>query len=286
MALNISTQSWWETDDYTVQDLIPPQFKDPALHGPEGLALVRAFKSGVTQQGWGLTGPEGSEGFMHRYMHKEFLSRRTEHGYLKERHGAAYVMRASRLMCVDIDGKNGGLEHISMLGALPFTLAEISKSGNGYHLFYSTDDVWDAELGFDQIPDQIGIVQGVDIRGVGCVYHWPTQAWNTREVAPLPDWLRDKLIAKKQERAARKVALNKINTLDETEKLVMHAELLDELKKTIPAGRRNTTLFAIGGQLKAAEVDDWQKHLSQKAYDVGLDSREVEKLISNIENYG
>src|SRR5690606_30401280 len=127
----------------------------------------------------------------------------------------AYVMRSVRLVAIDIDGKNGGLEHVTEIGALPLTMAERSKSGNGYHLFYETDDVWDVDEGFAQIPDQIGFVQGVDIRGTGCVYHFPAQRWNNRKVTKLPDWLRDQLLAKQQRMASQtSVILKTLSTMD------------------------------------------------------------------------
>lgn len=285
MTLQIPTQNWWETDRYTVDKLLPVQFEEAELWGPKGPALVRAYEDGSTQRGWGLTSKEG-DGFMPRYLRGEFAARRTEYGYDAGKNAAAFVLRSGRLVCVDIDGKNGGLEHAGSLGALPRTLAETSKSGTGYHLYYRTTEEWDEALGFELIPDQIGIVQGVDIRGTGCVYHYPTQRWNDSEVAPIPAWLQDRLLLKKQHRANAVAAISKIKTLDETEILLMHAELLDELKKPIPAGRRNNTLFAIGSQLKLAEVPDWQAALEQRAHDLGLDNGEVSKLVENIEKYG
>jgi hypothetical protein len=290
MSLQISRKSWWETDRYDRDWLIPPRLLEPEaadFWGPKGPALVRAYPDGSTQQGWGLTGKEGSEGFMPRYLRGEFLPRRTEYGYEHGKHAAALVMRSARLMCVDIDGKNGGLEHARSLGALPHTLAETSKSGNGYHLYYATDEEWDEKEGFGLIPDHIGIVQGVDIRGVGCVYHQPTQRWNNHMPAPLPEWLRDRLLLKKQQRQSAAVNIHKkLTTLDETEILIMHSELIDELAKPVPAGRRNNTLFAIGSKLKLAEVPDWEEKVRDRAEELGLDINEAEKLINNISNYG
>ena len=63
---------------------------------------------------------------------------------------------------------------------LPPTLAETSKSGDGYHLFYLVDEEWDDEKGYGLLGDRIGIEQGVDIRATGCVYHHPQQRWNDR----------------------------------------------------------------------------------------------------------
>jgi hypothetical protein len=287
MALNISKKNWWETDAYTVEALLPPEvLNNDSLWGPKGPALVRAYEGGSTQSGWGLTPPKDSEeGFMARYDRGEFLPRRTEYGYDKGTHAAAIVMRSSRLVCVDIDGKNGGLEHAGSLGALPLTLAETSKSGNGYHLYYAVPEQWTEDEGFGLLADAIGIVTGVDIRAVGCVYHFPSQRWNTREIAEIPDWFLDKLRERKARRAVFSAQVMKLDTLDETEILIMHAELLDELAKPIPAGKRNTSLFAIGHKLKAAQVPGWEGHLTARADDLGLSQDETDRIVRNIGRY-
>jgi hypothetical protein len=287
MALNIQTKNWWETDTYTVEALIAPQaLSDDTMWGPQGPALVRAYENGSTQSGWGLTPPQGSdEGFMVRYTRGEFMPRRTEYGYDKGSHAAALVMRSTRLLCVDIDGKNGGLEHAGSLGAMPLTLAETSKSGNGYHLFYAVPEDWTEDEGFGLLADAIGIVTGVDLRAVGCVYHYPSQRWNEREIAEIPDWFLDKLIERKARRAIFTAQTMKLDTLDETEILIMHAELLDELAKPIPAGKRNTSLFAIGHKLKAAGVENWEGHLTARADDLGLSTDETDRIVRNIGRY-
>jgi hypothetical protein len=287
MVLNISTKNWWETDEYTVDALLAPQMlENPRLWGPQGPALVRAYEGGSTQAGWGLTPPQGSEdGFMARYTRGEFLPRRTEYGYDKGSHAAAIVMRSSRLVCVDIDGKNGGLEHAPSLGALPLTLAETSKSGNGYHLYYAVQEMWTEDEGFGLLADAIGIVTGVDIRAVGCVYHYPSQRWNEREIAEIPEWFLDKLLERKARRAVFTAQAMKLDTLDETEILIMHAELLDELAKPIPAGKRNTSLFAIGHKLKSAGVPNWEGHLTARADDLGLSADESDRIVRNIGRY-
>ena len=90
-------------------------------------------------------GKDGADGFMPRYLRGVFNSRRVVYGYERGKWAYAFVMRSMRLVCVDIDGKNGGLEHAKKLGLLPPTLAETSKSGDGYHLFYLVDEEWDDE---------------------------------------------------------------------------------------------------------------------------------------------
>src|SRR5690349_10217609 len=129
------TQPWWRTDDYVESAPLPAHvFENPGVIGPKGVALVRAWPSGMTDQGWGLQGKDGGEGFMPRYKRGEFLPRRILFGYDRGKWAFALVMRSVRLVCIDIDGKNGGFEHAKRLGKLPPTLAETSKSGNGYHL--------------------------------------------------------------------------------------------------------------------------------------------------------
>ena len=136
MVLQIPTKGWWETDQYGLQILIPAVLEHEDLWGPRGPAIVKAYSNGTTQVGWGLNPPrDSSDGFMPRYLRGEFLEKRTSAGYDQNRHAAAFVMRSARLIIVDIDGKNGGLQGIHQLGNLPFTLAETSKSGTGYQPF-------------------------------------------------------------------------------------------------------------------------------------------------------
>jgi hypothetical protein len=286
-VINIPRQPWWETDEYIVEDTIPPQITDRAadLYGPNGVALIRAYVSGAAQDGWGLTSKKG-EGFMPRYLRGEFLERKALFGYDAGKHGMAFVLRSMRLLCVDIDGKNGGLKYAPSLGNLPYTLAETSKGGNGYHLWYYVEDDWDETTGFGLLPDQVGIVQGVDIRGTGCIYHWPTQRWNTRPITPLPQFLKTRLLEHAQQRTAKAEAIKAIAASEDPEEiLLLQASLLEELKKPIKAGQRNTTLFAIGGKLKAAGVDKWQAPVVERGLKIGLDSKEIDDIIRNIERY-
>ena len=287
MGLNISQKKWWETDAYLSEHPIPTELDRVA--GPSGLALVKVHSNGTTQTGWGEAPPKNDVqggGFIQRYGRGEFSPNRAMYSYINKDTPFAFVMRSMRAMCVDIDGKNGGIESARRLGPLPATLAEISKSGTGFHLFYETPEEWLDDKGFSLIPDQIGITQGVDIRGTGCVYHYHAQRWNTRELAPLPEWLKDRLLEKQARREASKVAMQKISTLDEMERLMAHDELFDELAKPIKAGTRNTTLFAIGAKLMQAGVDDWEKRIQERALALGLDLAEIEKILENIARYG
>lgn len=278
---------WWRTDTYDYENPLPDTlFDKEGVWGPNGPALVQLFPDGKTGPGWGLQGSDGRPGFMEKYRHLEFTPRRIMYGVERGSHDFAWIMRSGNVVCFDIDGKNGGLEHASELGFLPPTLSEVSKSGNGYHLFYLTDDVWDSLTGYAAYTDHIGLVQGVDFRGTGCVFHYPAQKWNRRGIARLPDHLDDMLTKKQLARSYTKSVIKKTLELDEMEILLMHQELMDELKKPIPAGRRNNTLFAIGTDMLAAGVPDWEQHLGDRATQLGLDSEEVGKLIANITKYG
>lgn len=291
--------SWWMDETYEDAERgLPEEFALNTYPGDPLLspALVKVYEQDdgdpLTQKGWGLLGPKDKEtgvrgeGFMPRYLRGEFLPGRALARYLRYDEPFAIVMRSVSMICVDIDGKNGGLEHANELGLTIPTLAETSKSGNGYHLFYRVPDTWDQEKGFNLYADAIGIVQGVDIRGGGCVYHYPSQRWNSRPLADIPPFLAQKLTQREQRRtsvAAKIVAIT--NTTDETERIMLHDELLTELKKPILAGRRNQTLFAIGSQMKLADVPGWDQAVLERANQIGLDNAEADKIVSNIETY-
>lgn len=275
---------WWQSDIYDDDAAAVDSFM--LLAGPEGPALVKAWPDGRTDPGWGLTGAGGKEGFMPRYLRGEFNSRRVIYGYAHGRWAFAFVMRSVQMVCIDIDGKNGGIEFAKRLGLLPPTLAETSKSGDGYHLFYTVDEKWDPVNGFGLLGDRIGIEQGVDVRATGCVYHHAQQRWNNRRPVPLPDHLYQVLTRREQKLAATQERIHKIlDSEDEMEILMMHEELLSELEKPIPQGKRNNTLFAIGSQMNEAAVPDWEKAVSERAHKAGLDTEETAKLISNITKY-
>lgn len=281
-----SSKPWWMTEDYSVDLTVPSVFDQHV--GPKGLALVKAWPDGRTQKGWGLNPPKGeTDGFMPRYNRGEFNDRRVLYGYARGRWAFAFIMRSLRLVCVDIDGKNGGFVGARKLGPLPKTLAETSKSGNGYHLFYSVDEEWDEDKGYALLADRIGIEDGVDIRATGCVYHHETQMWNGRGIAPLPDYLKEMLLHREQKVSAAYQHIDAVlSSGDDMEVLMMHDQLTDELKKPIPSGKRNITLFAIGNKMRQAEVPGWQDLVRERAEDVGLPVDEIEKLVANISTYG
>lgn len=278
-------QPWWLSDTYDHDYAVPVQFEAEA--GLEGPALVRVWNDGKTDMGWGLTDKQGRPTFIPLYKRKRFHTKPILVGYDLNKWAFAFVMRSMRVVCIDIDGKNGGIEHAASLGMLPPTLAETSKSGDGYHLFYKvSDDQWDPDAGFAMYGDRIGIEQGVDFRGTGCVYHYPSQRWNGRNLAELPMRIKDRLLAHQQRKAASAAVIVKTLELEDPEEvLIMQADLLQDLKKPIPAGRRNNTLFAIGQQLKLAQIPDWDTHLHARALAVGLDQDEADKLVSNVRRY-
>ena len=281
-----------ETTQFTRDDTDP---FGAVASGPRGTAAVEVYENGRTQSGWGLLEPKrspkaGKPSFMPRYMRGEFRLRRVVNAYRTRQEPFAYVMRAQALICVDIDGKNGGFDSTLKLGELPPTLAETSKSGNGVHLFYETDEPWDDEQGFALFNDHIGLAQGIDLRATGCVYHYHTQRWNDLPVAPLPERLREILTAKKERRQALKIIKPLVITDDMEEDELMAAllqkdTLLKELANPLPPGSRNNNLFAIGSKLKANGVEGWDNLVYVRALEVGLEVDEADKLVRNIENY-
>lgn len=274
-------KAWWQLDEYNLSGANDgPRMDDASLWGPQGPALVQLWNDGKTGPGW------GRDEFMRRYKKLEFAPRRVLYGYDRGAWNFAWIMRSGRLVCIDIDGKNEGFDHASELGFLPPTVAETSKSGNGYHLFYRVDDDWDVNEGFALYRDHIGIVKGVDVRGTGCVYHYPTQRWNSRELVQLPAHLAQRLQQRSINQRRQMENIQKTLELDPEEIAMLHDELLTELKKPIPQGKRNNTLFAIGSQLLAAEVPGWEEKLGDRASQVGLDDEEIDKLLANIKKYG
>ena len=270
---------WWSTDEYSISLSVPDSMA--VMAGPRGTALVRVWEDGRTDPGW------GEEKFMTSYNRGLFRPMPILVGYERDKWAFALVMRSLNLVCLDIDGKNGGLQSIGSLGMLPHTLAETSKSGDGYHLFYSTDDEWDSDRGFAMLRDRIGVVQGVDFRSTGCVYHYKSQRWNGRPIAPLPEHLKDRLLKKEQQVNATVSSIVKVlDAGDQVEVVMLQSKLVEELGKPIPAGKRNNTLFAIGSQLKLAQVEDWERLIETRADEVGLPDEEITKLIYNIEKYG
>jgi hypothetical protein len=269
---------WWLSELYSKSSLLPP-VPIEALAGPHGPAYVQVYPNDSTAPGW------GEELFMPKYIKRAFSSRRAEVVYTRNDTPFALVMRSMSMVCIDIDGKNDGFQSAAGL-ILPPTLAETSKSGNGFHLFYTVDDTWDPQLGFAKVRDKIGFMQGIDLRGTGCVFHYPQQQWNTRQPVPLPAHMHDKL----NERPSLEKSIQAIQVVldsdDPVEVAIMQDNVASRLTAPIPQGRRNNTLFAIGAEMNRAQIVGWEKQVYERALDVGLAQDEVEKLIRNIRNYG
>ena len=278
--MDFNRTPWWKTDAYPDDSPTGPLDLERAdLWGPKGAAMIQLWPDGTTAKGW------GRDTFMALYKSNAFLPKRILFGYEKQKWNYSWIMRGSRIVCVDIDGKNGGFEHASELGFLPPTAAEVSKSGNGYHLFYLTDDVWHPDDGFGQFRDHIGIVGGVDIRGTGCVYHHPQQRWNERPLAQIPQFLSERLQEKARLQQQAENTIIKKLALEPEEVAIMHDELITELNKPIASGKRNVSLFAIGQKMKLAQVPDWETLLADRAVQIGLDEDEADKIVANVKRY-
>ena len=278
--------TWWTTEQYTGKHPIPEEFQ--TLAGPAGVGCVRVWPNGKTDPGWGLTPDKSGRAFSDNYAAHKFDQQIALIGWVSRRWEFAFVMRSMKMVCIDIDGKNGGMKNIGKLGQLPMTLAETSKSGDGYHLFYATPwDDWDEDKGFAMFRDRIGLVPGVDIRAVGCVFHYDGQLWNDRPVAPLTDYLKDTWLAR-YARADKEIddIIEMVDRGEDDEVIAFRGKLIHDLTSTKPpVGKRNTTLYAIGVQMLLAGVPDWDDLVWERAVAVGLDNAEAHKLVSNVRKY-
>ena len=251
--------------------------------GPLGPAYVQVYDDGSTAPGW------GGKTFISKYRKRGFDLRRALTMFERKQTPHALVMRSVSMICIDIDGKNGGIESAAALN-LPHTMAETSKSGNGYHLFYLVDDTWNPTFGFDRLRDRIGWRTGIDIRAVGCVYHYPLQRWNALIPAPLPDAILIDLEQARDDMVARSETITRLRTStdpdDQMEFLMMQSTIQSKLNAPIAAGKRNNTLFAIGSEMKIAGITGWSEQVYNRAVALGLADDEAEKLVKNIDKYG
>jgi hypothetical protein len=269
-------QQWFEDSNlYYLNTPSPPQLSYPKL------GTVRVFGSGKTQPGWGATE------FMESWEAGHFDPSRTARHYERYSQPFAYIMRTLPMICVDIDGKNGGVPTARTL-ALPATFGERSKSGNGYHLFYSIPYTpWHESLGFNEFPDIIGLVPGVDIKGTGLVFHYPNQRWNGLDVAQLPPTLVDLIGRARDVRFQTRVTKQGVEALDDEDLMILHDTLLTELNTAkIPVGERNNTLYKLGSRLCAAGAKGWEFDVRRRGAELGLDEGELDELVKNIHAYG
>lgn len=275
MGLTADTRQWFELNGQYTEDLAVP----PSIHTTD-LDLVRVYPNKKTQPGWGAVD------FVKNHCMGYFAPKRALRFWDNHRLPFGIVMRSIPYVVIDIDGKNGGIEMAQIL-ELPETLAEISKSGNGYHLFYRIPDaVWDKERGFNQITDQIGILPGIDIKGTGIVYHYENQRWNDLEPVELPESLSHLIIRAGEARRAARITREGVSGMDPDELVIVHDQLKEDLESaTFVAGGRNNKLFAIGAKMAAAYYPAWDLALYDKGAEIGLDTDEVSAIISNIEKY-
>ena len=162
-----------------------------------------------------------------------------------------------------------------------------ASQATGYHLFYVVDEQWDDVTGYGQLADRIGLEQGIDIRATGCVYHHNTQRWNRMPPVNAPAHLLDLMKARDQKTAATAARIDTVlANADDMEVLMLHDEILTDLAKPMPQGKRNVTLFAIGNHMRQAQIEHWESLLEKRALEVGLDQVEAEKIIRNINAYG
>src|SRR5690606_24699603 len=205
--------SWYENEKYEVDGLPKEISEYPSL------ALVKNYPNGKTQPGW------GAKDFMDNYQKGLFDPKKALHFAEKSGFPYSIVMRSLPMICVDIDGKNGGIETARVL-SLPRTLAERSKSGNGYHLFYRIPyPVQDPLRGYAEIPDIVGLIPGVDIKGTGLVYRYAHQRWNRHPILTAPPQLLELMTNASEVRRRARITREGVANLDPDELVIIHDEL-------------------------------------------------------------
>ncbi len=282
--------TWYEdTKQYAHDHWIGPGAPgDREIGGPRGVALLDVFDEGKTTPGWGLAATDRHGGFIAEYGAGKFAARPRVRRYLERGRPFAFVMRSVNMLAIDVDhhaepGSPNGFDSLRQLGFdLPETMAETSKSGAGRHLFYRTQDLWLPDEGYGVYDDVLGLVPGIDIRAVGCVYHYDTQRWNDLPVAGAPQELLDMLELRRQKKQAHSTRLSAAAAdLDDTEALIVHHDLKTQLAADIPPGKRNATLYAIGRDMHLSGLPGWEDLIRDRANEIGIDSAEAEKIIAN-----
>ena len=270
----MQTQWFEENDQYQMVSSVPQQFNY------DKLSLVKVYPSGKTQPGW------GAKDFVVNQERGLFNPDKALEFYDRSGQAFAFVMRSIPLLCVDIDGKNGGIRTAEVLGLSQRTLAERSRSLNGYHLFYRVPYTnWNPLRGYDEFDDIIGLLPGVDIKGTGLVFHYPNQRWNAEDIQLLPPVLADLIGRARDVRRAARITKMGTQDLDEDELVIVHDQLRDELYKKVEVGNRNNRLYAIGAQMFVTQYPSWDLTLYDRGAELGLSMEEITELIKNIEQY-
>ena len=282
--------TWYEEVEQYEHDrwIGPGAPSDREIGGPKGVALVDDYSDGRTTPGWGPTATDKHDGFVVEYTRGRFDARPRVRRDAEKQAPFAFVMRSMLLIAVDVDrhlGDKGADGFVGMRTTgfeWPATMAETSKSGDGRHLFYQVPDLWHPQHGYGAYEDAIGLWPGVDVRAVGCVYHYPTQRWNNLPVAQAPAELITALELHSLRKTSRASAIAKaVTDQDETEILIMHDNLKAQLAANIPAGKRNVTLYAIAKDMHDSGFPNWEDAITQRGDEIGLEPREVERLIQN-----
>ena len=269
---------WFEDKtQYTEDTPVPLEITEK--YG-DRLDLARVYPNGKTQPGWNV------KEYMENHDKGAFRPRRALRFFNKYNMPFGMLMRSVPLLGVDIDGKNGGIETSNAL-RLPRTLAETSKSGDGFHCVYSIPFTqWHELRGYDELPDLIGLIPGVDIKGTGLLFHYPGQMWNTRPIVPLPEKLFGLISGARDARRLRRLSRpTSAETIDPDDLVIIHDQLKTELAGRYAIGGRNQKLFAIGAQMRTAGYPDWEQALYDRGEQIGLDLDEVTSIIQNIEAY-
>ena len=266
--------AWFEDKaQYTDDDALPKSLARDIY--PD---VVRVYPDGTTQPGWGVKDYVASRA-MGRFTRDTIITRFDHHGL-----PFGIIMRSIPVVCIDIDGKNGGIEMARTLD-LPPTTAETSRSGNGFHLYYQLQDSWTANRGFQMIPDMIGLLPGVDIKGTGIVYHYQQQEWNDKPLADIPRVFNNLLTRVRDAKRITRVTRSGTSSLSPDELVMVHDKLETELRTSFMPGSRNTKLFAIGAKLFAAAHPSWHHLVFDRGIEIGLDAEELEGIIRNIQQY-
>ncbi|QKY80360.1 DNA primase/polymerase [Microbacterium phage Pabst] len=268
---------WFEDNEQYINDE-PVATQIQAEHGDK-LDLVRLYPNGKTQAGW------NAKEYMDNHKRGAFAPRRALRFFNKYDMPFGMLMRSVPLVGIDIDGKNGGIETSNAL-RLTRSLAETSRSGNGYHVIYSVPFTqWHDQRGYDELPDIIGLLPGVDIKGTGLLFHHSTQKWNNLQIAPLPQKLFELISGARDARRLRRLSRVDTFDMDPDDLVIAHDQLKTELAGRFTPGGRNQKLFAIGSQMRAAAYENWEQALYDRGEQIGLDLDEVTSIIRNIEAY-